>query len=152
MPHSGDDETAWQAVPCKDAAAAARTGRCQTFQCGEGMGEGTGRGRGRWSEVTAAKPYAARTTEWLTSGASLPAGAVASEGEGAGTDEWGRCASGARARAWSGPEVGRGGGSRERERGKRPRAWAGNDPARGERVSLFLFIFQILFLFLHPFF
>jgi hypothetical protein len=62
MPHSGDDETARQAVPCKDATAAARTGRCQTFLCGEGMGEGTGRGRGWWSEVIAAKPYAAKTT------------------------------------------------------------------------------------------
>ena len=79
-------------------------------------------------------------------------GAVASEGEGAGTDEWGRRVSGVRARARSGPEVGRGGGSRERERGKRPRVWAGNGPVRGERDSLFLFIFQILFLFLHPFF
>jgi hypothetical protein len=146
MPHNGNDETARRAMPCKDAAAAARTGRCQTFLCGEGMG----RGRGRWSEVTAVKPYEVRTTGWLTGGASLPAGAVASEGEGAGTNEWGRRVSGARARARSGPEVGRGGGSRERERGKRPRA--GNDPARGGRVSLFLFIFQILFLFLHPFF
>jgi hypothetical protein len=47
--------------------------------------------------------------------------------------------------------VGRGGGCRERERGTRPRGWATNGPTRGERVSLFLFIFQILFLFLHPF-
>jgi hypothetical protein len=62
MPHSSDDETAWWAVSCKDTAAVARTGRCQTFLCGEGMGEGMGRGRGRWPEVTAAKPYAARTT------------------------------------------------------------------------------------------
>jgi hypothetical protein len=62
MLHSGDDETARRAVPCKDAAAAARTGRCQTFLCGEGMDEGTGRGRGWWPEVTATKPYAARTT------------------------------------------------------------------------------------------
>jgi hypothetical protein len=108
-------------VPCKDTATAARTERCQTSLCGEGMGEGTGLGRGRWPEVTAAKPYAARTTGWLTGGASLSPGAVASEGEGEATDEWGRRVSGALTRPWSGPEVGRGGGSRERERGKRPR-------------------------------
>jgi hypothetical protein len=41
-------------------------------------------------EVTATKPYAARTTEWLTGGASPPEEAVASEGEGMATDEWGR--------------------------------------------------------------
>jgi hypothetical protein len=69
--------------------------------------------------VTAAKPYAARTMGWLTGGASLSAGAVASEGEGEATDEWGRRVSGARARARSGPEVGPGGGGRrERGRGK----------------------------------
>jgi hypothetical protein len=45
MPHSGNDETARRAVPCKDAAAAARTGRCQTFLCGEGMGEEEDGGR-----------------------------------------------------------------------------------------------------------
>jgi hypothetical protein len=72
-------------------------------------------------------------------------------GRGSGADEWGQRVSGARARARSGPEMGRGGGCRERERGTRPRGWARNDPARGGRVSLFLFIFQILFLFLHPF-
>jgi hypothetical protein len=153
MPHSGDDETARGAGPCKDAATAARTGRCRTSLCGKGMGEGTGRGRGRWPEVTATKPCAARMMGWLTGGASLPGGAVASEGEGEATVEWGRHVSGARARARarSGPEVGRGGGSRKRERGKRPRALAGNDPARGEKGFSF-FIFQILFLFLHPFF
>jgi hypothetical protein len=96
-------------VPSKDAAVAARTGRCQTSLCGEGMGEGTVRGRGRWSEVTAA-----RTMGWLTGGASLSAGAVASEGEGEAIDEWGRRVSGARARARSGPEVGRGGGGASR--------------------------------------
>jgi hypothetical protein len=89
MPHNGDDETTWRAVSCKDAVAAARTGRCQPFLCGEG----TERGRGRWPEVTALKPYAARTTERLTCGAILPAEAVASEGEGKVTDEWGRCVS-----------------------------------------------------------
>jgi hypothetical protein len=44
-----------------------------------------------------------------------------SEGEGVGTDEWGRCVRGARVRARSGPEMGRGGGCRERERGRQPR-------------------------------
>jgi hypothetical protein len=112
MPHSGDDETAWQAVPCKDAAAAARIGRCQTFLCGKGMGEGTGQGRGRWPDVTATKPYAARTMGCLNGGARLLVGAVASEGEGAGTDEWGRRVRGAQVRAWSGTKMGRGGGCR----------------------------------------
>ena len=46
---------------------------------------------------------------WLTGGASLPAGAVTSDGEGEVVDEWGRRVSGARARARSGPEVGRAG-------------------------------------------
>jgi hypothetical protein len=36
------------------------------------------------------KPYAARTMGRLTGGAGLLGGAVMSEGEGAGTDEWGR--------------------------------------------------------------
>jgi hypothetical protein len=76
-------------VSCKDAATAARTGRCRTSLCGKGMGEGMGRGRGRWPEVTAVKPYAARTVGWLTGGASLPAGAVASEGKGEVANEWG---------------------------------------------------------------
>jgi hypothetical protein len=40
------------------------------------------------------KPYAARTTGRLTGGARLLEGAVASEGEGAGTNEWGRRVSG----------------------------------------------------------
>jgi hypothetical protein len=65
--------------------------------------------------VTAAKPYTARTMGWLTGGASLSAGVVSSEGEGEATDEWGRRVSGARARARSGPEVGRGGESRARK-------------------------------------
>jgi hypothetical protein len=90
MSHNGDDENARRAVSCKDEAAAARTGRCQPFLCGKGMGEGTRRGRGRWPEVTTTKPYTARTTERLTGGASPPAEAVASEGEGKATDEWGR--------------------------------------------------------------
>jgi hypothetical protein len=152
MPHSGDDETARRAVPCKDVGAAARTGRCQTFLCGEGMGEGTGRGGGRWPEVTAAKPYLARTTRRLTGGASLPGGAVASEGEGAGTDEWGRrvsvceCERGVGRRWAEGKEVA---GARE---GERPRRWAGFGPARGrEGFFLFFLFFQILYSFLYPF-
>jgi hypothetical protein len=149
MSHNCDDETARRAVPCKDAAAAARTGRCQTFLCGEGMGEGTGRGRGRWSEVTATKPYAARTTGWLTGGARLPVGAVASEGEGVGTDEWGRRVRGARARAQSGPEMGRGGGCRKRERGKRPRRGLETAQLGGEG---FLFFSKFYFYFCIPFF
>jgi hypothetical protein len=152
MPHSDDDETARRAVPCKDVGAAVRTGRCQTFLCGEGMGEGTGRGGGRWPEVTAAKPYVARTMGRLTGGASLPGGAVASEGEGAGTDEWGRrvsvceCKRGVGRRWAEGKEVA---GARE---GERPRRWAGFGPARGrEGFFLFFLFFQILYSFLYPF-
>jgi hypothetical protein len=124
-------------VPWKDAATAVRTGQCQTSLCGEGMG----RGKGRWPEVTAAKPYVARTMGWLTGGASLPAGAVASEGEGEATDEWGWRVSGARARARSRPEVGRGGGSRERERGKRPRRGLETAQLGGEKGFSFSFYF-----------
>jgi hypothetical protein len=152
MPHSGDDETARWAVPCMDVGAAARTGRCQTFLCGKGMGEGTGRGGGRWPEVTAVKPYAARTTGRLTGGASLPGGAVASEGEGVGTDEWGRCVSvrgrerGVGRRWAEGKEVT---GARGEER---PRRWAGFGLARGkEGFFLFFLFFQFLYSFLYPF-
>jgi hypothetical protein len=74
------------------------------------------------------------------------------QGRGGGADEWGRRVSGAQARARSGPEMGRGGGCHERERGKRPRGGLETAQLGGERVSLFLFIFQILFLFLHPLF
>jgi hypothetical protein len=91
--------------------------------------------------VTAAKPYAARTTGWLTGGASLSPGAVASEGEGEATDEWGRRVSGALTRPWSGPEVGRGGGSREHERGKRPRRGLETAQLGGEKGFSFSFSF-----------
>jgi hypothetical protein len=102
--HSGEDE----AVP--------------TSLCGKGMGEGTRRGRGRWSEVTAAKPYAVRTMGWLTGGASLSAGAVASEGEGEATDEWGRRVSGSDHARGEGQRWAEG-GSRERGRGKAAAGW-----------------------------
>jgi hypothetical protein len=97
------------------------------------------------------KPYAARTMGWLTGGARLPVGVVASEGEGAGSDEWGRRVSGARARVRSGRWAegegvagARGGSGRGR----------GLDLAqlRGRRVSLFLFIFQNLYPFFILFF
>jgi hypothetical protein len=62
-------------VSCKDAAAAARTGRCPTSLCGEKTEEGT--------EVMAGgdrgEPYAGRTTKRLTGGAGLPVGAGARE-------------------------------------------------------------------------
>jgi hypothetical protein len=102
--------------------------------------------------VTAVKPYAARTTGWLTGGASLPAGAVASEGEGTGRLTSGDGVSVVRGRErgvgrrWAegeGVASARGGSSRGR----------GLETAQlGGRVFLFLFIFQILFIFLHPFF
>jgi hypothetical protein len=96
------------------------------------------------------EPYAGRTTKRLTSGATLPVGVIASEGEGWGeADGWGRFVSereaerGAGWRARGGrPEMGRkrrrSAGARER----RPRVWAGNRPSRGERVFLFFFLFS----------
>jgi hypothetical protein len=87
-------------------------------------------------------------TDWWGQSAS---GSDREQGRGGGADEWGRCVSGARARALSGPKMGRGGGCHERERGKRPRGGLETAQLGGERVPLFLFLFQILFLFLHPF-
>jgi hypothetical protein len=139
-------------VPCKDTATAARTGRCQTSLCGKGMGEGTGRGRGRWPEVTAAKPYVARMTGWLTGGASLPAGAVASKGEGRGLT------SGDGMPVVRGLERGVGqrwaeGGESQAREGEAAAAWARNGPARGREGFLFFFLFsKFYFYFLHPLF
>jgi hypothetical protein len=116
------------------------------------MGEETGRGRGRWSEVTAAKPYTARTMGWLTGGASLLAGAVASEGEGEATDEWGWCVSGSDLARGVGRRWAEGGGITSAEGGKLPRAWAGIGPARGrERFLLFFLFSNFYFYFLYPF-
>jgi hypothetical protein len=59
----------------------------------------------------------------------------------------GRAGARARRQAGDGPKGGvagaRGGGAAA--------AWAGFSPARGERVSRFLFIFQFLYPFLYPF-
>jgi hypothetical protein len=74
-----------------------------------------------------AKPYATRTMGWLTGGASLSAGAVASEGEGRRLTSGDGVSVGAVAR--SGPEVGRGGGSRERGRGKAAAGVGWNRPS-----------------------
>jgi hypothetical protein len=46
-------------------------------------------------------------TDWWSQFAS---GSDRERGRGGGADEWGRHVSGARARAWSGPEMGQGGG------------------------------------------
>jgi hypothetical protein len=140
------------AVPCKDTAAAARTGRCPTSLCGEKTEEGT--------EVMAGGdrdgPYAGRgkkDDEVADSWGRSASGSERARERAAG--EWGRFVSereraqGRLARA--GEQAGNGprGGSRGREGGgggggggggTRPRH--GLDSAQlGERVSLFLFIF-----------
>jgi hypothetical protein len=89
------------------------------------------------------EPYAERTTGRLTGGVGLLAGVSARESDGE-----------------SGWRVGSA-RQRERERAQgvlaRARRQAGDGPkggvagARGERVSLFLFIFQFLYPFLYPF-
>jgi hypothetical protein len=82
---------------------AARTGRCQTLLCGEGMGEGTGEMEGTSVGGDCDEPYAGRTTKRLTGGAGLPAGVSARERA---AGEWGRLVSererehGATAHAW----------------------------------------------------
>jgi hypothetical protein len=70
-------------------------------------------------------------------------------GRGAGTDEWGRRVRGERARARSGPKMGRGGGCRERERGRRPRRGLETAQPGGEG---FLFFSKFHFYFCIPFF
>jgi hypothetical protein len=88
-----------------------------------------------------------RTTTWLTGGATLPMGVIASEGE---ADGWGRFVSerererraGWRARG-SRPEMGRGKGvAGARGGGEVAATWAGFSPARGEGFS-FSFYFII---------
>jgi hypothetical protein len=69
---------------------AARTGRCQTLLCGEGMGEGTGEMEGTSVGGDCDEPYAGRTTKRLTGGAGLPAGVSARERA---AGEWGRLVS-----------------------------------------------------------
>jgi hypothetical protein len=97
------------------------------------------------------EPYAGRTTKRLTGGAGLPAGVSARERA---TGGWGRLVSerererGAAARVRKQARNGlKGGGSRGREGGAAA-GWAGFSLARGERVSLFLFIFPFLYPFL----
>jgi hypothetical protein len=53
MSHSGDDETPQWGGTGQGRGQAARTGRCRTLLCGEGMGEETG-------EVTAMEGTAVR--------------------------------------------------------------------------------------------
>jgi hypothetical protein len=104
---------------------AARTGRCQTLLCGEGIGEGTGVMEGTMVGGDRDEPYAGRTTKRLTGGAGLPAG-VSTRERAAG--RWGRLVS-----------------ERERERARSGcarvgagRQWAegggGSAGARGERL------------------
>jgi hypothetical protein len=108
------------------------------------MGEGTGAMEGTSVGGDRDEPYAGRTTKRLTGGAGLPAGVSARERAAGG---WGRLVSerererGAAARARKQAGNGLKGGSRGRNGGGVAAAWAGFSPARGERVSLFLFIF-----------
>jgi hypothetical protein len=87
-------------------------------------------------------------TNWWGQSAS---GSDHEQGRGGGADEWGRRISGARARARSGPEMGRGGGCHERERGKWPRG--GLETAQlGGKGFLFFFLFsKFYFYFCIPF-
>jgi hypothetical protein len=87
-------------------------------------------------------------TDWWGQSAS---GSDRERGRGGGADEWGRRVSGAQARARSGPEMSRGGGCRERERGKQPRGWAGNGPTRGEGFLFFFLFSKFYFYFCIPF-
>jgi hypothetical protein len=141
------------AVPCKDAAAAARTGRCPTSLCGEKTAEGT--------EVMAEGdrdgPYAGRgkkDDEVADSWGRSASGSERARERAAGG--WGRFVSEreraqgglarAREQAGNGPR----GGSRGREGGEAAAAWAGFGPARGEGFS-FSFYFLILYPFLYLF-
>jgi hypothetical protein len=139
------------AVPCKDAAAAARTGRCPTSLCGKKTEEGTEamaggdrdgpnarRGK-KDDEVADSWGRSASGSERARERAAGGWGRFISEGERERERErpHGGLAR-AREQAGNGPR----GGSRGREGGggKRPRH--GLDSAQlGERVSLFLFIF-----------
>jgi hypothetical protein len=86
MPHSGDDETSRRGGggggTGQGRDQAARTGRCQTPLCGEGMGDG-----GDDDGGDGGASYARKTTQWLTGGAGLPARGSAREGAAA---RWGR--------------------------------------------------------------
>jgi hypothetical protein len=134
------------AVPARTLVKGGRTGRCQTSLCGEKTEEGTKVMAGGDRD----EPYAGRTTKRLTSGATLPVGVIASEGEGWGeADGWGRFVSereaerGAGLRARGGrPEMGRerrmSAGAREDEA-----AGLGRESAQqGGRVFLFFFLFS----------
>jgi hypothetical protein len=65
MPHSGGDETARRGGAVQGRGHSGEDEAVPNFPMrrGDGVrgwGEGMGRERGRWSEVTAAKSYAAR--------------------------------------------------------------------------------------------
>jgi hypothetical protein len=83
-------------------------------------------------------------TTWLTGGATLPVGVIASKGE---ADGWGRfvkereSAGRAGARTGAGRKWAEGRESRARGGGKAVAAWAGFSPARGEG---FFFSFYFL--------
>jgi hypothetical protein len=136
MSHSGDDETSRRGGTGQGRGQAARTGRCRTLQCGEGMGEGTAI-EGTAMEGTAVS-YVRKTTTRLTGGAGLPARGSARERV---AGRWGwlvseRVRGGASGCArGSEPAIGSKGGSAARGRGEAAAAWAGFGPAGGEAFS-----------------
>jgi hypothetical protein len=145
------------AVPCKDAAAAARTGRCPTSLCGKKTEEGTeamaggdrdgpyaGRGK-KDDEVADSWGRSASGSERARERAAGGWGRFVSEGERERRAGW-------RARG-SRPEMGRGEGVAGARGGKAVAAWAGFSPARGEgKLFPFSFSFLKLISFLFLFF
>jgi hypothetical protein len=106
MPHSGDDETARRGGAVQGHGHSGKDGAVPNFPVRQGDGRGDGArkrtvaGGDRGEAVRGEDDGVA---DWWGQSAS---GSGREQGRGAGTDEWGRHASGARARARSGPEVG----------------------------------------------
>jgi hypothetical protein len=140
MSHSGDDETPRWGGTGQGRGQAARTGRCRTLLCGEGMGEGTAI-EGTTMEGTAVS-YVRKTTTRLTGGAGLPARGSARERV---AGRWGwlvservRGGAQAAARAGAGQLLGRKGKRGARERG----GGRGMGRIRPSRGGSFLFLFS----------
>jgi hypothetical protein len=153
MSHSGDDETSRRGGTGQGRGQAARTGRCRTLLCGEGMGEGT-EIEGTTMEGTAVS-YVRKTTTRLTGRTGLPARGSARERV---ASRWGWLVServrGARKRLRTRERAGywaeRGKhGARERGGGRgMGRIW----PSRGEAFSFsFYFLNPISIFVLFPF-
>jgi hypothetical protein len=133
-------------------------GAVPNFSVRRGDGRGDEAMEGTVVEGDRDEPYAGRTTGRLTGGAGLPAGVSAQESDGESGWRVGSARQRERestGRAGARVEAGRRWaerGSRGREGGKRPRHGLDLAQLGGERVSLFLFIFQFLYPFLYRFF